>query len=139
MNKDLVVTIPIHYSTTKYYTLSGEEVGLELIEGTYLLSYDLVNGKKHWIQEKGEHAIWYCDDPSVFSCGTCWMIGPKSHLGSNEGYFTPASDFQCENECSLEEITQWTQWTPGGQKQYFDIILKGKGLYKAIVFCIYDF
>ena len=79
LNKDLVVTIPIHYSTTKYYTLSGEEVGLELIEGTYLLSYDLINGKRHWIQEKGVHAIWFCDTPSV-RWNSCWMIGHKLHF-----------------------------------------------------------
>ena len=76
-------------------------------------------------------------------CGNCWVIGPKSNLGSNTGYLIPAFQYQNSilnsNECSVEEITQWAQCTPGGpnqlfEKQIFQVIIKGRGLYKVILF-----
>ena len=129
LNKDLIVTIPVcntGVNGTKYYTLPGGE-----LEGTYLLSYDLVNGKRHWIQEKGFHAIWFCDTPSV-RWNSCWMIGHKLHLGSNTGFLTPALPIQVVNESPLEEIIHWSNWHKEGnivdEHGIYEVIIKRKGM-----------
>ena len=133
LNKDLIVTIPNRHLDIFY----GEDyqLQLELIEGTYLLSYDLVNGKKHWIQEKGVHAIWFCDDSKNLTSvlKRCWMIGHKLNLGSNNGFLTPALSIQIENESPLEEITHWR--TLDDEQGIYEVIIKSKGLYKAMLYC----
>ena len=135
LNKDLIVTIP-----DKYFHLFPFPDGE--LEGTYLLSYDLVNGKKHWIQEKGVHAIWFCDHhPNVWSNSKnhtsvlkrCWKIGHKLNLGSNNGFLTPALSIQIENESPLEEITHWR--TLDDEQGIYEVIIKSKGLYKAMLYC----
>ena len=135
LNKDLIVTIP-----DKYFHLFPFPDGE--LEGTYLLSYDLVNGKKHWIQEKGVHAIWFCDDSKNLTSvlKRCWMIGHKLNLGSNNGFLTPALSIQIENESPLEEITHWrTIWhrkgNIGDEQGIYEVIIKSKGLYKAMLYC----
>ena len=43
--------------------------------GNYILAPNMVNEKKHWLQDGSTNAMWYS------SCGS-WVIGPQSKIGT---------------------------------------------------------
>ena len=66
--------------------------------GIYTLGPDTVNGKSHWLQNPGVHAIWFS--------GTNWNIAPKEYLGSTTAHISSTEDV-----AGPQEVKAW---------QYFD-------------------
>ena len=68
--------------------------------GTYILQSTDVNGKKHWLAENSNNAIWYFADSQ--SKNARWMIGLKKNLGKNlGGIFSP------DDTATPYEATTW--------------------------------
>ena len=68
--------------------------------GTYILQSTDVNGKKHWLAENSNNAIWYFADSQ--SKNARWMIGLKKNLGKNlGGIFSP------DDTATPQEATTW--------------------------------
>ena len=78
-------------------TLKGEvkDDAQPNIAGTYILEPKLENGKSHWLQHTGTHAIWWYNN-------TGWVIGPQDNLGSSF-----ASIVSYDNVTGPEEATTW--------------------------------
>ena len=58
-------------------TLNNEpEEAHERLAGNYTLAPNMVNEKKHWLQNGGTYDIWHCKSPTV------WIIGSQSDIDS---------------------------------------------------------
>ena len=81
-------------------TLKGEvkDDAQPNIAGTYVLEPKLENGKSHWLQHTGKHAIWGFSNNTV----KFWAIGPQDNLGSSF-----ASIVSYDNVNGPEEATTW--------------------------------
>ena len=60
---------------------------------------EVVNGKRYWVEENGNNAIW-CNKTHSFDI---WMIGSKSDVGTLIGGIYTVS----ENQCPNDEINTW--------------------------------
>ena len=57
-------------------TLNNEpKEAYESKAGNYILAPNMINEKKHWLQESSTNALWFS------SCGS-WVIGPQSKIGT---------------------------------------------------------
>ena len=61
--------------------LKGEAKGAQSTKaGLYILGPNTVNGKSHWLQDSGIHAIWY-DTPNGD-----WNIGTQDSIGNSTAH-----------------------------------------------------
>ena len=58
------------------------------LQGKYILELNNMNGRAHWTQKNGAHAIWYCTE----SRWGRWMIGSKDDLGENSCFIASPDD-----------------------------------------------
>ena len=68
--------------------------------GTYLLQSTDVNGKKHWVAENGNCAIWYLAESQSESAR--WRIGNKGDLGKDLSGLKSLDD-----TATPQEVTTW--------------------------------
>ena len=52
--------------------------------GVYLLQEESFNGKIHWLQKSGDHAVWWSPNDK-------WTLGKASQIGSSTGFMTDAT------------------------------------------------
>jgi hypothetical protein len=57
--------------------------------GYYTIRGGTVNGKAHYLADDGNDGIWFDDT------GDNWIVGRKSDIGSNRGYFYTSSTASC--------------------------------------------
>ena len=60
---------------------------------------EVVNGKRYWVEENGNNAIWYNKTQSL----DIWMIGSKSDVGTLTGGIYTVK----ENQCPNDEVNTW--------------------------------
>ena len=71
--------------------------------GTYNLGPVFVNGKNHWIKDRGGSAIWYSSNGKKAGKkgrSNCWMIGNKKHLGTEICTIQSTDDAEGPHEAS---------------------------------------
>ena len=60
---------------------------------------EVVNGKRYWVEENGNNAIWYYKTNSL----DIWMIGFQNDVGTLTGGIYTVSQNQCPND----EVNTW--------------------------------
>ena len=82
--------------------------------GTYILQSTDVNGKKHWLAENSNNAIWYlAEGQSIFAR---WMIGLKKDLGKNLGFLCSPDDTATPQEATTWNYNAIREWVMSDSK-----------------------
>ena len=85
--------------------LKGEvKGGRSSLAGIYSLGPNTVNGKSHWLQDSGKHAIWYYETAENWNIASQEYIGgPKANIFSPEGL----ADTQDAKEWKYHNDIKW--------------------------------
>ena len=92
-----------------------------LREGIYLLGSDpklgdQVNGKRYWIHEDGQSAIWYDDKYGQ------WRIGKRNSIGKAKGSI---SSYSADNILGPHGVTKWRYYDKIDDYGYINIDTAG--------------
>ena len=79
--------------------------------GTYILQSTDVNGKKHWLAENSNNAIWYLAE-SQSECAR-WRIGLKKNIGKDVGGLLSP-----DNTATPQKATTWKYLNKKGVRWY---------------------
>ena len=106
------------------------------LQGKYILELNNMNGRAHWTQKNGAHAIWYCTE----SRWGRWMIGSKDDLGENSCFIASPDD-----EVKPQQATTWKyvdsndgQWKSASNNIIVAEILNGKTSIETSIIHIYN-
>ena len=81
--------------------------------GVYLLQEESFNGKIHWLQKSGDHAVWWSPNDK-------WTLGKASKIGSSTGFMTDATKSKNPPSTVMDGWHYWdgSEWKEASEENF---------------------